>query len=516
MPATVFAHTANLRCGFGTTSYNHDGIAGVRPTLPLQYSTPSGRFRIHYAVTGADAVLDTLEPTNGVPAYVLECAAALEHAWRTEVDTLGFLPPQPDGLAGGSPALDIYIRDLSTSGLGGNSLYGGTYADEVLQQAPVERRAAWLEIDNNFASSDKSASGSQSFNTFGFEGLRVTCAHELHHAIQISSYGYFLIQPMIYELTSTWMELRVFPELQDWTLYFKELLLEPSTYPFGRTDGSNGYVWGWYGNVLERTQHGMMLKIWENIAVGHKPFTALMKACEFYGTTLESLFCTNLLEMYYTGSRGKESAVLPYADSLPELYLHYDKPVQAPSAIVGGQIAPFGVAAHRFAVPIDAAAQTFKSVVLVLSNPDTTSFTSDETARPVPYSIILSNKPHQGQSIPIAGTEWCFNVTPPSLCYQVKGTAISVLGSPYPQPFLLQEHTNLYVPIAGGAVSEQVLMRLCTSNMVTLSVQEQFITLDADRSVAEFEMPQSLAPGVYIIVIEHRSTTTLHKLLVKR
>ncbi len=67
-----------------------------RPALPYYSISPTGLFRIHYTLTGSDAVDATDLDGNAVPDYVDEAAESLEKAYAVIVDTLGFNPPPAD------------------------------------------------------------------------------------------------------------------------------------------------------------------------------------------------------------------------------------------------------------------------------------------------------------------------------------------------------------------------------------------------------------------------------------
>ena len=248
------AQEVGNRCGFsdrssaGLRGKIAEGVQQLRPSLPSFVDAPSGRFRVHYTTEGTDAVPASDINMDGVPDYVEECVSALELAWRVEVDTLGYLPPPADGGKGGNDAIDVYLRDLSKAGPGGSSYYGLTSLDTRLQAAPAETYTTWIDVDNDFAESDRDARGNASFATFGIDALRVTCAHEFHHVIQCGRYGIAGSNRSLYELTSTWMEIRTWPDVRDWAAYTSRLLLTPEQWPLSDESANTGYVWGWFGN----------------------------------------------------------------------------------------------------------------------------------------------------------------------------------------------------------------------------------------------------------------------------
>jgi len=69
---------------------------------------------------------------------------------------------------------------------------------DLISGTQPERYSSNIDINNDFIGS--------SFFTKGIQALRVTAAHEFHHAIQFG-YGWWgSDERYAYELTSTWME----------------------------------------------------------------------------------------------------------------------------------------------------------------------------------------------------------------------------------------------------------------------------------------------------------------------
>ena len=63
----------------------------------------SSNFVVHFAPTGEHAT---------TRAYAESVSVYAEHAWRTQVDSLGRTPPPPDDGEGGDDRYDIYLRDM--------------------------------------------------------------------------------------------------------------------------------------------------------------------------------------------------------------------------------------------------------------------------------------------------------------------------------------------------------------------------------------------------------------------
>jgi hypothetical protein len=121
----------------------------------------------------------------------------MDSVWTSEVDGLGYRAPLSDGLRGGSPQFDVYLKDL------GGQLYGFCAAES---RGPKRTAVGYCVLDNDFSPAQ--------FPTGTPDGnLRVTAAHEFFHAIQYA-YDYDEDGWMM-ESTATWMEERVASDVDD-------------------------------------------------------------------------------------------------------------------------------------------------------------------------------------------------------------------------------------------------------------------------------------------------------------
>lgn len=491
------------------------GIQAVqRPALPFFADAASGRFRVHYATSGSDAVDVSDLDGNSVPDYVDECIRTLEHVYRAEIDTMGYLPPPSDGVEGGNAAIDVYVRDLSQAGPSGSSLYGVTTLDKLISSSPIDRYTTWMDIDNNFAETDRDASGRPAYATFGMDALHVTCAHEFHHVIQNGRYGLATSQLMFYELSSTWMELRVWPEVRDWAIYTNELFAEPEQWPFSDPAAINGYVWGWYGNVMQNVNVNTMRTAWEKIGMGIRPAQAVVDAYSQYGASFSDVFCAQLPVFYQTGSRGQENTVIPGAEDINEIRLYSDERAIAPSVVSSGALRAFEVRALRFSVPSNTGAEPV-SVAVLVSWPNETAYVNGNAFSSLPYTVTVTNSPLASDAI-VPGTSWGVRVSPESICVELDGAQTRKPASPYPQPISISATRLLYVPIANGIPGENVTLSLLTVSTIGLSTSSSTVVLDGDRIVALFELPADLTPGTYLVRVESKDGSTLLKISVRR
>ena len=237
-----------------------------RPILSESVVSPSGQFRIHYDTSGRDAVDLADEDGNDIPDFIDEAAAALDSAWKLEVDELGYLPPPSDGGAGGGDEYDVYVIELGGAGSG---YYGTTTA----LSPGATTTASFLTIDNDYTdagygttSGCNSARGAR-----GLDALRVTAAHELYHAVHFAYYQPKPQEAWWQEATATWIEEVAYPEVNDYFIYLCAFLLETSrSLDSGRAVSRDNHIYGAtvFPHFLDqRYGRDVIRQIWEEHAM---------------------------------------------------------------------------------------------------------------------------------------------------------------------------------------------------------------------------------------------------------
>ncbi len=184
-------------------------LAQRRPNVQHNILSPSGRFRVHYDTEGRHAVAPTDDDANGIPDYIDLTMTVLDSVWVLEIEQLGYNPPPSDNGLGGGDEYDAYVIELD----------GGYYGYAYPASNITETTHSYLEIDNNFTDPGYK-------QTRGLDALRVTIAHEFHHAIQFGYYAKF-DGSWWQESTSTWMEEVAYPHIDDYLQYLTYFLSEP-------------------------------------------------------------------------------------------------------------------------------------------------------------------------------------------------------------------------------------------------------------------------------------------------
>ncbi len=257
-----------------------------------------GLFRFHFDTTGtnAPALLDgqgTRIPGTA-RAFVDSAISIMAHVYAYETGTLGYAPPPTDGTLGGGSEYDIYIDDMGDT-------YGVTTPDDAVADGGTSSSS--IEIDNDFSFVVPDSNR-------GIPSLRVTLAHEFHHAIQIGSYGFWASDIWFHEITSTWMEDVVYHGENDYLNYLFSTESQfrtpdlPLTYTFGSIMYSRGILGKYFAKKFGTD---VMLHIWQNIHA-----MAPLKAIDLtlnsqlptqLRTSLGVAFAEWAVWNYYTGPR---------------------------------------------------------------------------------------------------------------------------------------------------------------------------------------------------------------------
>jgi hypothetical protein len=224
------------------------------PTLSGPESTilsPSGRFRIHYTTTGADAATTSWAQTT---AQVFDEVYAKEVTNSGNPQNMGY---QPAPTRNGAP-YDVYLQDLASIREFGHTNDTGLISGGV-------SATSYTVVDRSFSSSI--------YEPYtGITGLKVTAAHEYHHAIQ---FGYNYYFDMWYgEATSTWMEDEVYDDVNQLYTYLLAAFSNPTLSLDTAVSTSTGGGYGrWLFNRYLAEQHGVPVvrRMWENLALMTAP-----------------------------------------------------------------------------------------------------------------------------------------------------------------------------------------------------------------------------------------------------
>jgi len=214
-------------------------------------------FRIHYTLTGEDAIPDTGAGPSGAPEFVLELGQQLEQAWAIVIDEWAWVAPPPDYGWGGNDLYDVYIGRDEDDELG----YVWTVEEMPEGDNPnspdvVERHAqgSYMHLRQGFATG--AGFGSRRERD---DYLHTTVVHEFIHSVQ---YGYDGGErpEWMWEAVAMWSESLAYPGESDDVSYVID-------YVTGAGDclsQADPYsVWPFFRYLTDRHDRDLVREIWE-------------------------------------------------------------------------------------------------------------------------------------------------------------------------------------------------------------------------------------------------------------
>lgn len=307
--------------------------AAAIPSDFLSYKSRGFGIEVFYTKKGTDAVdttdnwgIDTLNwreritIKNGIPDYVDEVAWALDSAWYMEVVRFGFPMPQPYYSTGSSN----YKVQITAQESG---VYGLTYPTGPAQGSTgfmslVTIRNSWAGWDYNEIID---------YGTHPEKGIRVTCAHELFHAIQYRMARtekediYIDDFPVSWlEATSGMMEELAFGDINDFTQYSKSYFNNPALFNvFGNSIGNEVYanvlMCLFLDNEITKASGINFFKsiFFDNMSAVFSFDTLLNRAAVLSGTSWTELLGLFHASSFFTASRSSKNRFIGDAQLLP-------------------------------------------------------------------------------------------------------------------------------------------------------------------------------------------------------
>lgn len=324
------------------------------------YVSPGFGIEIYYTISGADSVDTTdrygfaaanwrsrIDMPNGVPDYVDEVAWAMDSSWSMEVVRFGF--PEPFGYVSShypGETFKMLIENLPPD------YYGFTYPlgkkDEALPgfRCLPTIRTNWEGWDVNEIID---------YESHPEEGIRVTCAHELFHAIQLAmvhecTNDIFLDTfPVAWtEATAVLMEELAFDSINDYIDYLGPFFEQPHL-PL-LTDDPSGLEWytnSLVAHYLYRFASGkpdiaFIRELYESNLEQPREFHVLLEdAAVSAGTSWSELLGGFHSGSFFTGSRADTTLFIPDAPLLPRWsYVAGEGNAQA---VISKTIMPWGM-----------------------------------------------------------------------------------------------------------------------------------------------------------------------------
>jgi hypothetical protein len=315
----------NGRCGFplmAEISVHWENLTDIQkehvatqlkaPTMQNSILSPMGYFRIHYDTSGTHRVDPVDTGGNGIPDYIDSVAAVFDYVWEFEVDILGYDPPGSAALLESGTAnglYNVYVQNL------GSQYYGYTawnQTDRIERNTAAPTYNTYIVINTRF----------EGFYTTGINALRVTAAHEFHHAVQLAGYGFWSSEIFFYEITSTWMEDVVYPGINDYYQYLPSVF-SANTYTSPFYDSASIRMYGralWGHMMARRYGRDIMRRKWELLR--HvSPLRAIQQALAEVDASFEQELAEFNMWLFYTGHRARPDKYFPKGEEYPVLQL---------------------------------------------------------------------------------------------------------------------------------------------------------------------------------------------------
>lgn len=220
---------------------------GARDPAKLGYDSPATAICgtwicVHSVAVGEDSPPDQ--------AWVQRTLSVMETVYARTV-AMGWKPPASDGTRGGNGKLDVYLKDI-----GRTANYGYCIQESRISSRPA-RATSYCVLDNDFAA-----------RQFGgqdpVKSLMATAAHEFFHAVQFNMD--FLEDVWMMESTATWMEERIFDEVNDNRQYLRASQIARPRVPLDRVDlaGRQYGAWVFWEYLSRRYGNKVVLSVWNH------------------------------------------------------------------------------------------------------------------------------------------------------------------------------------------------------------------------------------------------------------
>lgn len=472
-----------------------------RPVMQKDRLSPSGRFRIHYDTTGIDApALITTGPApqrieNTYEQYVDSVATIFDFCLRQETDSLGYAEPPPDGQQGGGPEYDIYIEPRTKDD------FGAETPVDLIEDGPRQRFSSFIVIDNDYLD----------FRTAGMDGLKITAAHEFHHAVQVGAYGIWNTVPnsdfYFYELTSVWMEHVLYPSIHDYYFdlptYFERFrdsqgrsysftTWEPPTFA-----GYERSIWAHF--LVKRFGQEVMREIWEGMRAN--PFLqSVSEVLQRHGSTIESEFSLFSYWNFFTADRADSVRFYAEGASYPRYVPNATVAYDGLTAVITTSGFPLSTQFYQFSISND-------TLVAVVANIEADQAEeASTTPRSLGLTLASGNVRPPNQRLAKGYVVGFTSANPGAwrTLYLESATRSSASIAPdaAPNPLRLSRDSKLSLPIPGATRGDAHIYMFGSSldlvfsedYPVTESFGNKMITIPADA------LRSRVPSGVYFVI----------------
>jgi len=471
-----------------------------RPVLQDSLITPDGFFKVHYDPSGINKPSYDNMSLNDCLTLISQ---ALDSVYNFEIKKLGYLFPNRDN----SP-YDIYISN-STAGSYGytqpeNSNGNGTYS-------------SYIVIHNNY----------QSFPTKGINGVRVTLAHEFHHAEQIGRYIYrYDLDGFFYELSATAMEEFVYSSINDYYNYLP-FYFNNTENAFSCSDCGGGEqeyalaIWNIF--LKDRFGFNILRRQWE-LMPQMRALDAINNSILEYGSSYRKEFNEFGIWLFYTGYRAINGKYFQEAANYPLLRLsNVFKNIPANS--INGFASPTSQNYITFVNKLSN--NNYDTLEVVISNSDYGSGI-DSINSAFPFQLSVGYNPASAENnyyINFNASNISLWSTSVILNNEIISRDTSVITPiamnadyAYPNPFFYNLNNHIEIPTRAG-ISQRVDLNIYSTSMQLVYSESDYAYLGKKGTYRLIwngldSKGEKLPSGVYIYFTKTGSNTTSGKIVI--
>ena len=466
----------------------------------------SGRFRIYYDTSGTHAAAllagDTLRIPNTAHDYARKVAEVFDSVYATEVEEFGFTPPPFEEAL---TEYAIYVQDFR------GSVYGQTIFNLPLPVSGTARPcyASHMEIDNDFLG----------YETRGLDGLRVTAAHEFHHMVQLGTYGLWLNDRWMHEMSSTYFEEAAYPHINDYFQYIRTFMrsTERTFWSWG-ADGDGYELVLWPMHLATKYDRTIVRDVWTGMRQV-EPMTAMRDVIQARGGDMAADLCAWAGANFFTGYR--TGLVTPPAyDDAPALALasmHASQELVGASAVVNAAVAPTGAVYVRIYRGID-------TVSFVVANTNVAAaIARNGLGVGFELEVVTTGADEHHTAL---NNGWAYRFTaaePNALCLTVlEGGSSAVVNRdlPFPNPFRTREFSRLHFPLPRDVSSNRADLYIYSVGM-DLVARRESQPVELDDTLGAFvgfngksDQGKTLPTGVYFYHLRYGDEKKTGKFLV--
>ncbi len=499
-------------------------LSDFRPKTQASYISPSNIFKIHYDTLGNNVVEAIDRDKNGIPDYIDSVAYYADYVYEQMINIKGLKSPYPEQYGGGSEHYDIYVLDIG-NGYRGEAYYGETRAEyEIFPRKIFPKYTSYIIIDNNYSPNDMTISDDgtnrkyPTYTTTGILGMKITLAHEFHHAIQFMYGDPNSNMFSLHEAVSVYMENKLFPESKDYLQYIRSLFKNFPKYAFGDGDATVGYSYGIYFHFLDKYFGDRPIKrMWELVESGLFQFQALDSALKEVNTSILDSWLEFISWIYHTGSRTIDGYSFYQARLFPDITFVHSTELSLNDVFqLKSQVLPLEIRPIRIIV----------STNRIFDTPDTLDFFITHTDMEKVFNQFMINSEIDltYPSMEANSKQICEKQYKASSVSHYRDTAFCRKGyqtiavsDAYPMPFSFNSHSTLYIPTPSEIpFGEKVFLQIYNPEMEQVCFKETTVMVHNSNRVIALNLERNLfSSGVYFYKVKGRNSLKIGKFVVK-